>query len=178
MRRKLVILAVLLAGGCSTPTPKAVATWTYPVWGLPRDLADAPLTAINRTGFGTYVARADCDYITGAGRLAFGAADVAGLAAWISHGFGAGVVTEISVLAHGLAIVIGSDLAYGFVVNPLQVALLRTGIDDRFVKLEDHDESIEPGAAEAEARVRSRAFFPNWRFLVCDDPSAVRGDVP
>lgn len=175
MRRLRLLVSVALVGaGCTNgPVPNKVAAWTYPVWGLPRDLADAPLTAINRTGFGSFVVCLNDKYTGGALTGTFLVADTAGIIAWIQHGFGAAVVTELAFIGYGLLATFGGDLVYGAVVNPLQVALLRTGFDDRYFKYGDHDKGRESTPEETDARERSRAFFPNWRSAFATAPRDV-----
>ena len=184
-RLALLGIALLFSGCCTRPLESGAeqargerSRWvstTYPIWGLPRDLADAPLTMLNRSGFGTFMVREPADFSVEA--LEFGAfvGVAVSLVTWIPAGFTASVrYGGIWALSIGGGL-IASDLIYGLVVTPLQVALLRTGVDYRFLKHEDW----KSAGHDSPERLRSRAFFPNWRYLVnTPDTTTIEEEMP
>lgn len=177
--RLLLFGWVLCSSGCGGLTTSEVrregsegrsaSSWvvaTYPLWGLPRDLVDIPLTAINRTGFGTFTARGSKTFLKGSFISGVLVGGYVGITTWIEAGYWEALVAQWAPFAAVTGGLIGADLLYGFVVNPLQVALLRTGVDDHYWKIGDHQEGEGEEAIDTEGRERSRSFFPNWNYLV------------
>jgi hypothetical protein len=150
---------------------------TYPLWGFWRDLIDAPLTMLTRAGLTT--ARLGEPAPTAANALVFGGA-FAGGAYFASKGFRnadnffeaglyGGAFGFFGAAVGGAAAVVVAG-AYEWIVVPIQTALFRTGIDLDFVKREPYvvfaGGDPYADAAEHERLLRSRSYFPNWRFLV------------
>lgn len=158
-----------------------VETWrvaTYPIWGLPRDLVDAPLTFLNRTGMN--VKRAVDDKSWSSGRVFVLGSALALMVVGVGDGWahanshlyeqlfyaeafgwgyaGAGWVAGVIAVA-----------GFEYVVVPLQVITLRTGVDGRLWKgdasrcLPGDDGSYEPAAVLEHAR--GTCYFPNWQLI-------------
>jgi len=161
------------------------ATWlavTYPLWGLPRDLVDAPLTGLNRFGLGKiYDGQLFEEPLPPVIGL-YGASSVVGLivgAGWGFHEAGHHYMQAylystggfIAGGALGFGAVAALDAAWGAIVNPLQVGLLRTGVDGEYVKTTSPRIEIDGEWSEADIRqydtlLRSHAIFPNWKYVV------------
>ncbi|MFG0316009.1 MAG: hypothetical protein ACF8XB_01955 [Planctomycetota bacterium JB042] len=157
-------------------------TATYPLWGLPRDLIDAPLTALNRFGLGKIYGGRTFDEPLPPVVGLYAAAGIAGAIWGVGWGFHeaghhylqsylyatGGLLVGVAVGAGG---VLALDAAWGAVVNPLQVALLRTGIDDEYVKTADPvlrlgDRWTDADVRRHDALLRTHAWFPNWNYVV------------
>ncbi len=176
-----LLAAALAAGGCcgapvedggeeffSTDFGRICVATSYPIWGLPRDVIDVPFTGLNRIGLGSFLSRDDTGrrYVKVSFVIGQGIGGAVGIAVWMEHGYWAAILPSYAWWFGSFLGLITLDLGYGYVVNPLQVALLRTGVDTRFVKRADHLPADDPDAGTAEERERSRSFFPNWRYLV------------
>lgn len=164
--------------------PSTLATITYPLWGLPRDLLDAPLTGLNRLGLGRLV-KPDEDAHIEREPLASGLVTLGALTggAW---GFAWGLAEAgphlLQILffievggaggaaAGGIAGAV-TDVLLGVTLPPLQTWLLRTGVDGDPWK-GDTPEVLVPrtgwdddALAAWDRQQRSLGYFPNWRFV-------------
>lgn len=172
----------------------ALIRWSYPLWGLPRDLLDLPFTALGRAGFGRLAfLHEKTDRPSGAAAT-YAVAGLTGAiwgAVWGFHQSGhhfmkSGLYTYLGGFggaALGVGVVGAVDVALAFVVRPLEVLLLRSGADDVYFKLEqprvDH---AGEWTAEALSRYdrfeRSNAWFPNWRYLAHGRSLEAPGSAP
>jgi hypothetical protein len=199
--RSLILTLLLSSSACAPqvvhdpPSPAAVRappalvvtrspipwrSYTYPLWGLPRDLADAPLTLLNRTGMSLEAAEGDslnaADVVIVATTVA--AAYAGFVAGWDyanSHFYEQwfygelfGGATGVVGLGAGVAVV----AAYEYALVPLQVVLLRTGVDRCYFKRDATRVIIDPAASDVRERLegshRSTCFFPNWQLAACE----------
>ena len=182
VRVRLTEARVALAPRVEVRARDAWLAATYPIWGLPRDLLDAPLTGLNRFGLGKiYGGETFEDPVPPVVGL-YAASGVVGLfwgAAWGFHEAGHHYLQSYLYASGGalFGAVVGAgavaalDLAWGAVVNPLQVGLLRTGVDRAYVKTTSPRIELDGRWSEADLRqydtlLRSHAIFPNWRYVV------------
>jgi len=165
--------------------------WTYPIWGLPRDLIDVPFTWLNHLGYGNYgiinlgaqiKSKSEVeDYELGESKYSEPRdkfADIRSVTAimvgyfkgWYVSGFPVTFrnlyslkpfLYGIAYGAMGLLLAVESEDVYGFAINPLQTILLRSGADKKLLK--DLDD-LEFRKDEEETK-RSFAFFPNWKYI-------------
>ena len=172
-----------------TESPSVVAAWTYPLWGLPRDLADAPFTGLNRLGLGTGIRYAIAGNEPTVERepvtphLFATAGTVAGIALGFAWGAGIADPHFFQVLfyadagafaggAAGAAAGLVSESLLGLVLPPIQTALLRSGVDRDPWKGTPPEVVVEAGRWTEDAiRTYERfdrglCYFPNWRYVV------------
>ncbi|MCB2155811.1 hypothetical protein KQI84_13085 [bacterium] len=142
------------------PTDRAAAqeglpAITYPLWGLPRDLLDAPITFLRRCGFDRLLDPIPVENPRVAYWVSLGA--VIGIAAAGPAAFLFAVTPWYMFMGTTLMVIFPSSVAVGAVaafitrtalefgfqsfINPLQVGALRGGVD-------------------------SEDYFPNWKFGV------------
>lgn len=167
-------------------------TWTYPLYGLPRDLLDAPFTLLRRAEFGRLDVKLNKRPLVQSFVMGV---TVAGIVIGVTHGYHAADHSFWKALllidVYGIGGAAGGALAgYGvdalFVpVNGIETALLRSGIDDDYWKMGPRFRVPEAGStngdlAADERLLRSDAFFPNWQYLACEttlsnpSPSEIR----
>lgn len=136
---------------------------TYPAWGLPRDLLDAPVTLLRRLNFQEEFLDDPSKVQLRSAEVLLGGA-VVGLPLLVysstSPASAATVLTILAVPAGvGVGVVIGvcylvaAPLVFREAVMPAQNAMLRCGID-------------------------SLDYFPNWKFLVWDRRAVLREGAP
>lgn len=154
---------------------------SYPIWGLWRDLLDAPFTMFNRAGLTT--ARLGDNDMNAANALVVGGA-AAGAMLGAREGFRRGdgpfedafYVGAGSVVGGFAGAVVGVLVAgvWEWIVVPIETAIFRFPFDSDFIKREPYAVGV-PVAEGIDLdlyteRFRSKAYFPNWRF-------GVRGDA-
>jgi hypothetical protein len=155
------------------PGPFAMAT--YPIWGLWRDLLDAPFTAFNRAGLTT--ARLGDNDVNAANALVIGGA-AAGAMLGAREGFRRGdsffedafYVGAGSVVGGFAGAMVGVIVAgvWEWIVVPIETAIFRFPFDHDFIKREPYAVPVPVGEGIDldlyTERHRSKAYFPNWRF--------------
>jgi hypothetical protein len=157
--------------------PSMFAAVTYPIWGFWRDLVDAPLTMFNRAGLSTS-RLGDNNMNAANGMVLVGAFAGAALGAREGFSRGDGPFEDAFYVGAGSVIggiggaVVGGIVAgvWDFIVVPVQTMVFRFPFDSDFLKLEPYASNVPVGEGvnldEYSQRLRSRSYFPNWRFGV------------
>lgn len=152
--------------------------WTYVVWGSWRDLLDVPFTALTRAGLST--ARIGDSEPNASNTLVLGGAAAGAMIGaykgykhaddhFLEQGFYAGA-GSLAGAAIGAAAAVVFTGVFEFVLVPVATGLFRYPADSDFIKHEVNavpvtgDDALDLAAYDA--TLRSRCYFPNWRYGV------------